>query len=98
MARFENVLLCAAVAFVFWTMVGLPIAARITDRVTAALIAPALGWAVFSALALPFFNLIHLGRGSAVALGAAVIIAAGAALRRQKPQSLDPFHGGSLPR
>jgi hypothetical protein len=50
----SNILLCAAVAILFWTGLGLPLARRIVpERAIALALAPALGWAVFNAAALP---------------------------------------------
>jgi hypothetical protein len=50
----SNILLCAAVAILLWTALGLPLARRILpERAFALALAPALGWAVFNAAALP---------------------------------------------
>src|SRR5882724_10195231 len=48
-----NMVLCAVVAVVFWTVLGLAIARRLVTPSLAWSIAPALGWAVHSAATLP---------------------------------------------
>ena len=53
MASFFNSLICAAAALLIYAGLGLPLALRIAPRPLALMLAPALGWAVHSALALP---------------------------------------------
>ncbi len=61
MASALNVLACAALAGLFWGVVGFPLARRIfSDDRLAWPSAPLLGWAIHSALALPLFRLIGL--------------------------------------
>jgi hypothetical protein len=68
MASTANVLLCAGLALVLYTCMGLPLAARFAPRPFAALLAPATGWAVHSAVALPPFFLVGLSRAKVVAV------------------------------
>src|SRR5882724_1297437 len=71
-----NVVLCAAVATVLWTAVGLSIARCIAPRSLAWPIAPLLGWAVHSAIVLPVFLLTGLSRPSVwVGFGLALLAA-----------------------
>ena len=53
-----HVFLCFAAALLFWGIVGLALSRRLMPAVLALPVAPALGWAVHSALALPLYRLI----------------------------------------
>jgi hypothetical protein len=50
-----------------WTCIGAPIAGRLLPRPAALLIAPALGWAVHSTVALPVFFAIGMSRAAVIA-------------------------------
>src|SRR5271169_1991388 len=50
--------LCCAAALLFWGIVGLALSRRLVPAALALPVAPALGWAVHSALALPLYRLI----------------------------------------
>src|SRR5674476_485075 len=80
MALTINALLCAGLAVLLWTCVGLAFAARIAPRPLAFAIAPAIGWAVHSALALPLFHVLGMSRMTVTAVFAASIVAALVAL------------------
>jgi hypothetical protein len=86
MASTTNVILGAAFAIVFWTFIGLAVArAVLPERSLAWPVAPALGWAVHSAAALPLFMLIGFNRAT-VAIVIAASFAGGAfVLWRHKP-------------
>ena len=60
MASLLNSLICAAAALLVYAGLGLPLALRVAPRPLALMLAPALGWAVHSALALPLLFLIGL--------------------------------------
>jgi hypothetical protein len=78
MASTTNVILGMAAAILLWTVIGLPIArAAMKSHPLAWSIAPALGWAVHSAAALPLFMLIGFSRIS-VAIVTIASLAAGA--------------------
>jgi hypothetical protein len=63
----SNVLLCAVAAGIVWTSLGLGVARRLgIERGLALAIAPALGWAVFHAAALPALLVLGLTRATAV--------------------------------
>lgn len=63
MASSANVILCAAAAVLIWTCVGLAIACQVPPLKTIAWpLAPALGWAVHSAVVLPVFMLVGFSR------------------------------------
>ena len=74
MAHFGNVLFCAAAMTAVWTLIGLPIAARVAAGPYSWLWAPGLGWAVYSAVSLPLFCLI--GMTSPIVLAATALFAA----------------------
>ena len=63
MASSANVILCAAVAVLIWTCIGLAVARHVVPlKEVAWPVAPALGWAVHSAVALPVFMLVGFSR------------------------------------
>ena len=68
MATTLHALLGAGIALVFWTCVGLPVAVRVVPRSIVLLLAPALGWAVHSAVALPIFFAIGMSRPAVIAM------------------------------
>jgi hypothetical protein len=65
---------CAVVALLLWTALGLSISHRIFPRTLALPIAPALGWAVHNAAALPIFLLIGFSATGVIALAAVALI------------------------
>ena len=63
MASIGNVILGSAAALLVWTCIGLAVArAVLPQRALWWPVAPALGWAVHSAAALPLFMLIGFNR------------------------------------
>ena len=62
MADSSSVFLCAAAMMVCWSVIGLPLTRRIFGGPATALLAPALGWAIQSAIAFPLFMLIGMSR------------------------------------
>lgn len=92
MAQLGNALLCAAAMTAIWTLIGLPIAARVAAPSPSWLWAPALGWATHSVVALPLFWLIGMSR-TAVLAGTAVFVAAAlVALWALRPSVLTERH------
>jgi hypothetical protein len=79
-AALPQIAVCAAIALVLWTTVGYAVAIRIVPPVLAAGLAPMLGWAVHSALALPLFSTIGFSRPIVGAVAAASMVGAIAAL------------------
>jgi hypothetical protein len=75
MASIINVILCAAVATLFWTSLGLAITRRLVPGGLALPMAPALGWAVHSVFALPMFYLVPFSAATIAAVGVAVLMA-----------------------
>ncbi|MFZ2093116.1 MAG: hypothetical protein WAU99_15385, partial [Pseudolabrys sp.] len=53
-----QVLFCSIIALLFWGTIGMALSRRWAPPTLAIPIAPALGWAVHSALALPLYRLI----------------------------------------
>jgi hypothetical protein len=78
MASFVNAAFCAGVATAFWSLLGYALGRHLLPRALAIGAAPALGWAVHSAVALPFFTLIGFS-GPAVFAVSGLCIAASAA-------------------
>lgn len=85
MASTPHILLCGLAAAMLWTALGLPVAQRLFPRQMSLPIAPALGWAMHSAAALPIHMVIGMSRPAVAAqLGLSLAIAAMALLRRQR--------------
>ena len=68
MAQLENIFLCATVMGVLWTLIGLPVALRTAPRSMVWYVAPALGWAIYSVLALPIISAVGISRSIVFAL------------------------------
>ena len=73
-------MICAALAVALWSLIGLPLAARVAPRAIAWALAPALGWAAHSAVMLPLLSLTGMSRATVAMLAAVTAIAAVAAL------------------
>ena len=78
MISIPNVIICAVLAVLFWTCIGLAVGQRIVPRSLALPLAPTLGWAVQNALALPLFFVLrfsqtNVGVAAALAVGISVI-------------------------
>jgi hypothetical protein len=84
MISFTHALICAGLALALYGLIGLPLAQRVAMRPLAPWLAPAIGWAAHSALALPLCFLIGVSRGSVVVLFAAPLVVAAAALGWQR--------------
>jgi hypothetical protein len=71
------VVLCAALAVSFWTVIGFALASRLVpQRHLALAIAPAFGWAAFNAAALPILLWVGYGAATVGGLGALALVAA----------------------
>lgn len=84
MASFEHALSAAVAMAVVWTWVGVPLAARLFAGPGMLLLAPGLGFAVHTVVALPVFRLVGMGRGAIVTVTVACLVAALVAMRRHK--------------
>jgi hypothetical protein len=62
MASLQNASICAVLATVLWTCVGLSVSSRLLPSQLAWPLAPSIGWAVHSAVALPVFCLTGMAR------------------------------------
>jgi hypothetical protein len=83
MASTINVILGAAVALLVWTLTGVAVARAVMPHRTLVWpIAPALGWAVHSAAALPLFTLIGFTRTTATIVTLLTVAASAYALWR----------------
>jgi hypothetical protein len=80
MAQTANVILCATVMTVLWSLVGLPIAARVSAPLLSYFLAPPFGWAVSSTLTLPLLAFVGISRVSVAAVTAVLAVAALAVL------------------
>ncbi len=91
MASISQVLLCAVAAILLWTSLGYPIARAVVPAGWSALAtAPALGWAVFSAAALPLFFLVGLTSATAVTLLACALTASLLAILLSRDRGREP--------
>lgn len=89
--------LAGLAALLCFTTVGLPVArALFPDRALAFALAPALGWAIFSAAALPILCMTGVGPATAGLLAGSALLAAVAALRTQSGSP--GASGASVPR
>src|SRR6516162_6389082 len=87
----------AVVALLFWTALGLSISRRIFPRALALPVAPALGWCVHNAAALPIFLAFGFSALAVTALGVITISIAGlGALVAEKPLHGDAAGQGSV--
>ena len=84
MASTLDALVCAVTATLLWTCLGLPVARRLVPGALALPLAPALGWAVHSAAALPIFILVGFSRATVLGLTGLSVVAALAALVLQR--------------
>jgi hypothetical protein len=82
MASPINAVLCALVGAAFWSALGYAIARHLLPRVLALGAAPVIGWAVFSATALPILSLIGFSPLTVIGLAALGLVLAGIGLRR----------------
>jgi hypothetical protein len=82
MASAINAVVCALVAAVFWSVLGYAIARHLLPRVLALGAAPVIGWAVFSAAALPILSLTGFSAFTVVSLAALGLGLAGIGLQR----------------
>ena len=96
MASITDAVLCAAVATLFWTGLGFAIARRIVPGALALPVAPAVGWAVHSAIALPVFFFIPFSAATIAAV-AAIVLAAGSAAGRAGGHPDEPGSQARVP-
>jgi hypothetical protein len=88
MPSLQNVLLCALSQLAISVCVGLPLARRfVSARRLAPALAPIMGWAVFSTLALPIFSFTGFTRPTVIFLCSAAVIGGAAALARSPRKS-----------
>jgi hypothetical protein len=102
MASTLNVVLGAIVAAAMWTCLGLAVTRRLAPPPLAGMLAPLVGWAVSSAVALPVFTLIGFS-ATTVRLLIAIALAASLVVLWRMPselrqQSGEPATGIALPR
>jgi hypothetical protein len=84
MASFINVFLCSCGALALYFCLGLAIAERVSPRPLAAMLAPALGWAVHSVVALPLLFAFGMSRPAVIAVFVVPLIVALVTLRRDR--------------
>ena len=90
------VVLCAVAAASFWTVLGFALARRLVGPALALPIAPALGWAVHSAAALPILLLAGFSTTTVAIVSAAALAAGVVALLTQRSRPESP-PGPSVP-
>jgi hypothetical protein len=84
MASALNAAIGAAVALLVWTCVGLPIARRLIPACALAM-APVIGWAVHSAIALPIFFVLPFSTPAILGVAGLTLIASVGASRATAP-------------
>jgi hypothetical protein len=90
-----HVLLCAAFAMTLWVVVGAPLARRlVSDRALALALAPALGWAVLNAAAVPVLLVLPFAQPVLLAMASAALIVGLAFVWRGR---MDPHPVGAMP-
>jgi hypothetical protein len=90
MASTLNTAIGAAVALLIWTCIGLPIARRFIPTYALAM-APVIGWAVHSAIALPIFLVLPFSTPAIIGVAGLTLIASVGASRATAP--LHPLAG-----
>jgi hypothetical protein len=96
MASITDAVLCVTVATLFWGGLGLAITRRIVPGALALPVAPAVGWAVHSAIALPVFFLVPFSAGTIDAV-AAIVLAAGIFAARAAARADEPAPQARVP-
>src|ERR1700751_455558 len=84
MASTLNAAIGAALALLIWTCVGLPIARRLIPACALAM-APVIGWAVHSAIALPIFFVLPFSTPAILGVAGLTLIASVGASRATAP-------------
>jgi len=88
-----NVSLCVVVATLFWTCLGFPLARHLAPRRPLSVaMAPVVGWAVFSPLALLILLCVGVTRTSVAILMGAFLLASLVVARMSKPTGRSPDH------
>lgn len=82
MASLPDILSGACGALIVYFCLGLPLANRVAPRPLAAMLAPALGWAVHSVIALPLLFAFGMSRPAVIAVFSLPLIAAAVAIWR----------------
>ena len=82
MASFQNAFICAGLAAALWTCVGLSLSSRLMPRSLAWPAAPALGWAVHSAVVFPIFCISGMTKVTVATVTAITLVASLIALSR----------------
>ena len=80
MASISNILICAGVAVLLYFCLGLPLAVRVTSRPLAIMLAPGIGWAVHSVVALPLLFALGISRTTVIVIVALPLVTAAAVL------------------
>lgn len=87
MASSVNILFCAGAALLVYFVFGLPLAARVAPRPLAAMLAPVIGWAAHSVIALPLLFALGMSQAAVMAVFAVPLIAAALAIGRDRRQA-----------
>jgi hypothetical protein len=90
MASPLNAALCALVATALWTVIGYVLSRRLLPHVLAVGSAPVLGWAVYSAVALPLFTLVGFTQGAVIAVAVICVFGSALALKFATKDSDEP--------
>ena len=80
MASPDNALVCALIATAFWPVLGYALGRQLLPPVLATGAAPVIGWAVHSAVTLPFYLLFGFSPFLVAGIGAVCVLVAGFSL------------------
>ena len=97
MASYQNALNCAGLSLIFWTCIGLSLSLRLMPRTLAWPVAPALGWAVHSAVAFPIFCIVGMAKTTVMVVTGLALLAALLSLSRRPRPVGDETDIGCIP-
>ena len=80
MASPDNALVCALIATAFWSLLGYALGRQLLPPVLATGAAPVIGWAIHSAVTLPFYLLFGFSPFLVAGIGAVCVLVAGFSL------------------
>jgi hypothetical protein len=83
MASIQNALICAGLAALLWTCIGLSVSSRLVPPSLAWPIAPTLGWAIHSVVAFPILCATGMSKTTVIVLAVLSMIGAVIALSRR---------------
>ena len=92
-----NASLCAAIAVVLFTCIGFAVTCSLIDRRLALAVAPLSGWAIYSAVTLPFFCVVGFAPPIVATVLVAFLVAAALLIRVRWNEARRALDDGALP-